>query len=129
MEEETKVIRIPHIDRLRSPFRVCIQSASTSLTVLCSKDILQIRSGYFKEIIDTKAEEDDVILPEDDPEEASLFLLEIHNLSFAAPHVIGANKGQELKWNKTWALLSVRFPQCSFPFPFIHYPRHPSSLF
>jgi hypothetical protein len=107
-EAEGKVVRIPHTDRLRAPFRVCIQNATTSLTVLCSKDILQIRSGYFKEIIDTKVDEDDVILPEDDPEEASLFLLDIHNLSFAAPHVIGSTKGQDLKWNKVWALLSVR---------------------
>ena len=74
---------------------------------------------------DVKADEDDVILPEDDPEEASLFLLEIHNLSFAAPHVIGANKGQELKWNKIWALLSVRF---LFPSLYIHSPRYASSF-
>jgi hypothetical protein len=112
---DTKVVPIPHIDRLRTPFRVCIRNATTSLTVLCSKDILQIRSGYFREIIDTKVDEDDVILPEDDPEEASLFLLDIHNLSFAAPHVIGTTKGQDLKWNKVWALLSVRLENITTP--------------
>jgi hypothetical protein len=118
--EEAKMLTIPHLEKVRSPLRVRIQSSSSAVTILCSKDILQIRSRYFKEIIDTNVDDDEIVLPEDDPEDASLLLLDIHNLSFAAPYVSGSNRGQELKWNKTWALLSVSslslFPSCPILF-------------
>jgi hypothetical protein len=113
MEEGLKLLAIPHLEKVRSPLRVRIQNHSTAVAVLCSKDILQIRSRYFKEIIETNVGDDEIILPEDDPEEASLLLLDIHNLSFAPPYVAGSSRGQELKWNKTWALLSVSFPLSS----------------
>ena len=101
-------ISFPHIDRLKNPLKIIIQSALSSRTILCSKDIMQMRSNYFKEIIEQSTEEDEVILPEDDPEEASKFLLALHNLSFASPYIQGSSRTQDLQWNKTWAYLSVR---------------------
>lgn len=114
MSSESNIVSFPHIERIKQPLKLIIQSASTSRVILCSKDIMQMRSNYFKEIIEQSTEEDEIILPEDDPEEASNFLLSLHNLSFASPHIQGATRQQELQWNKTWAYLSVSSPLCLF---------------
>jgi hypothetical protein len=102
------LVSIPNIDRIRHPLRIQIQSASTSREILCSRDILQLRSSYFKEIIESNYEEDTIILPEDDPEESALFLLEIHTLSCSPPHIIGSPRSRDVQWNKVWASLSVQ---------------------
>jgi hypothetical protein len=103
------IIVLPEMDRITRPLLLKIQSADACIDIKCSRDVLEMRSAFFREIIDSAAEDSEIILMEDYPQAAARFLVHIHTLCFAPPPIQGRARSNEITWNKQWACLSVKW--------------------
>ena len=114
-------IHLPEMDRISRPLIVKIRSAQSGVDVTCSRDILEMRSVFFREIIDSADDESDIVLMEDNPAAAAQFLVHVHTQSFAPPLIAGSNRPHhEIGWNKQWACLSVKWQMDGYIEAFSH---------
>ena len=106
---ESRIVA-PHVGKLApsSVVEIRLQSLQEVVAVLCSVDVLKMRSGFFGEILDVQEKEipldrsswrEPVTIPEVSPFEAAAFLESLHE---------GRTLFNE-EWNFTWCRLSVHW--------------------